>query len=105
MKAKERVYGRQELDTIDALEIAKDDKCREWLIAGILPLGSVMLLAASGGTGKSTLIYNWSLNIALRSTMEQTALQERQEPNHSKRRALGGHQREAWRDWLCRIRT
>jgi hypothetical protein len=64
-EAKERVYGRQELDTIDALEIAKDDKCREWLIAGILPLGSVMLLAASGGTGKSTLIYNWSLNIAL----------------------------------------
>jgi hypothetical protein len=42
-EAKERVYGRQELDTIDALEIAKDDKCREWLIAGILPLGSVML--------------------------------------------------------------
>ena len=64
-EGKERVYGRQELDTIDALEIAKDDKCREWLIAGILPLGSVMLLAASGGTGKSTLIYNWSLNIAL----------------------------------------
>ena len=64
-EAKERVYGRQELETIDALEIAKDDKCREWLIAGILPLGSVMLLAASGGTGKSTLIYNWSLNIAL----------------------------------------
>ena len=64
-EAKERVYGRQELETIDALEIAKDDKCREWLIAGILPLGSVMLLAASGGTGKSTLIYNWALNIAL----------------------------------------
>jgi hypothetical protein len=64
-EGKERVYGRQELDTIDALDIAKDDKCREWLIAGILPLGSVMLLAASGGTGKSTLIYNWSLNIAL----------------------------------------
>jgi hypothetical protein len=64
-EGKERVYGRQELDTIDALEIAKDDKCREWLIAGILPLGSVMLLAASGGTGKSTLIYNWSLSIAL----------------------------------------
>ena len=64
-ESKERVYGRQELDTIDALDIAKDDKCREWLIAGILPLGSVMLLAASGGTGKSTLIYNWSLNIAL----------------------------------------
>jgi hypothetical protein len=52
-EGKERVYGRQELDTIDALEIAKDDKCREWLIAGILPLGSVMLLAASGGTGKA----------------------------------------------------
>ena len=64
-EGRERVYGSQELDTIDALEIAKDDKCREWLIAGILPLGSVMLLAASGGTGKSTLIYNWALNIAL----------------------------------------
>lgn len=36
-EGRERVYGRQELDTIDALEIAKDDKCREWLIAGILP--------------------------------------------------------------------
>lgn len=64
-EARERVYGREELETIDALTIAKSDQCREWLIAGILPLGSVMLLAASGGTGKSTLIYNWSLNIAL----------------------------------------
>ena len=64
-EARERVYGREELETIDALTIAKADQCREWLIAGILPLGSVMLLAASGGTGKSTLIYNWSLNIAL----------------------------------------
>lgn len=64
-EARDRVYGREELETIDALTIANSEQCREWLIAGILPLGSVMLLAASGGTGKSTLIYNWSLNIAL----------------------------------------
>jgi len=64
-EAKTRIYGREEIETIDALTIANSEQCREWLIAGIMPLGSVMLLAASGGTGKSTLIYNWALNIAL----------------------------------------
>lgn len=63
-EAKGRIYGREEIEAIDALSIAQSDQCREWLIAGILPLGSVMLLAASGGTGKSTLIYNWALDIA-----------------------------------------
>ena len=52
-EARERVYGREEFKTIDALAIVKDDQCREWLVAGILPLGSVMLLAASGGSGKA----------------------------------------------------
>jgi hypothetical protein len=64
-EAKSRIYGREEIETIDALTIANADQCREWLIAGIMPLGSVMLLAASGGTGKSTIVYNWALNIAL----------------------------------------
>jgi hypothetical protein len=64
-EAKHRIYGREEIETIDALTIANADQCREWLIAGIMPLGSVMLLAASGGTGKSTIVYNWALNIAL----------------------------------------
>ena len=64
-EAKTRIYGREEIENIDALTIANSEQCREWLIAGIMPLGSVMLLAASGGTGKSTLIYNWALNIAL----------------------------------------
>ena len=64
-EAKSRIYGREEIETIDALAIANADQCREWLIAGIMPLGSVMLLAASGGTGKSTIVYNWALNIAL----------------------------------------
>lgn len=64
-EAKGRIYGREEIEAIDALSIAQSEQCREWLIAGILPLGSVMLLAASGGTGKSTLIYNWALDIAL----------------------------------------
>lgn len=64
-EAKGRIYGREEIETIDALTIANSDKSRDWLIAGIMPLGSVMLLAASGGTGKSTVAYNWALNIAL----------------------------------------
>jgi hypothetical protein len=64
-EAKGRIYGREEIETIDALTIAGSDKSREWLIAGIMPLGSVMLLAASGGTGKSTVAYNWALNVAL----------------------------------------
>jgi hypothetical protein len=64
-EAKARIYGKEEIETIDALTIANADQCREWLVAGILPLGSVMLLAASGGTGKSTIVYNWALRIAL----------------------------------------
>jgi len=64
-EAKSRIYGKEEIETIDALTIANSEQCREWLVAGIIPLGSVMLLAASGGTGKSTLIYNWALNVAL----------------------------------------
>ncbi|NCZ52722.1 MAG: hypothetical protein EBY81_02315 [Verrucomicrobia bacterium] len=62
---KGRIYGREEMETIDALAIAGSDKAREWLIAGIMPLGSVMLLAASGGEGKSTIAYNWALHVAL----------------------------------------
>ena len=52
-EAKTRIYGREEIETIDALTIASSDKARDWLIAGIVPLGSVMLLAAAGGTGKA----------------------------------------------------
>jgi hypothetical protein len=64
-EAKDRIYGREELESIDALSIANADKAREWLIAGIIPLGSVTLLAAGGGTGKSTVAYNWALHIGL----------------------------------------
>ena len=63
-EAKGRIYGREEIETVDALTIANADKARDWLIAGILPLGTVMLLGASGGTGKSTIAYNWALHIA-----------------------------------------
>jgi len=52
-EAKMRVYGKEEIESIDALTIASSDKTRDWLIAGIVPLGSVMLLAAAGGTGKA----------------------------------------------------
>ena len=63
--AKARVYGKEEIETVDALSIVNSDKARDWLIAGILPLGSVTLLAASGGTGKTVLLYNWALHVAL----------------------------------------
>ena len=52
-EAKGRVYGKEEIECVDALTIVNSEETREWLIAGILPLGSVMLLAASGGTGKA----------------------------------------------------
>jgi hypothetical protein len=64
-EARTRVYGKEEIESIDALTIASSDKARDWLIAGIVPLGSVTLLAAAGGTGKTTLVYNWALHIAL----------------------------------------
>jgi hypothetical protein len=61
------VHGKEEIESIDALTIASSDKARDWLIAGIVPLGSVTLLAAAGGTGKTTLLYNWALHVALGS--------------------------------------
>ncbi|MFZ9064857.1 MAG: AAA family ATPase [bacterium] len=64
-EAKTRVHGKEDIETVDALSIVNSDKVREWLIAGIVPMGSVMLLAAAGGTGKTTLVYNWALHVAL----------------------------------------
>jgi hypothetical protein len=64
-EARARVYGREEIEAVDALTIASSDAAREWLIAGIVPLGSVTLLAAEGGVGKTTMMYNWALNVAL----------------------------------------
>jgi hypothetical protein len=64
-EAKLRVHGKEEIESIDALTIASSDKARDWLIAGIVPLGSVTLLAAAGGTGKTCLLYNWALHVAL----------------------------------------
>lgn len=52
-EAKARLFGKEEIQTIDALDLVNDDSVREWLIAGIVPLGSVTLLAAQGGTGKA----------------------------------------------------
>ena len=52
-EAKLRVHGKEEIESVDALTIASSDKARDWLIAGIVPLGSVTLLAAAGGTGKA----------------------------------------------------
>ena len=64
-EAKLRVHGKEEIESVDALTIASSDKARDWLIAGIVPLGSVTLLAAQGGSGKTCLLYNWALHVAL----------------------------------------
>jgi hypothetical protein len=57
-EARARVYGKEEIESIDALAIANSDKARDWLIAGIIPLGSVTLLAAAGGTGKAQALWS-----------------------------------------------
>lgn len=64
-EANTRIHGKEELEVLDAKSIATSGDCRKWTIAGILPESSVMLLAAAPGTGKSTLLYNWILNVAL----------------------------------------
>ena len=67
-EAKARLFGKEEIETIDVLQLIDDDSVREWLIAGIVPLGSVTLLAAQGGTGKTSLVYNWALGVATGSS-------------------------------------
>lgn len=64
-EAKSRVDGKEEIEVLDAKNIAMSNDVRKWTIAGILPESSVMLLAAAPGSGKSTLVYNWAINIAL----------------------------------------
>ncbi len=66
-EAKTRVDGKEEIEVLDAKAIAMSNDVRRWTIAGILPESSVMLLAAAPGSGKSTLVYNWAMNIALGS--------------------------------------
>lgn len=54
------------LEVLDAHEmINMPTKKPRWIIPGFLPAGSVILLAADGGTGKTTLLYNLSKSIAL----------------------------------------
>jgi hypothetical protein len=67
-EARSRLFGKEEIETIDVLQLIDDDSVREWLIAGIVPLGSVTLLAAQGGTGKTSLVYNWALGVATGSS-------------------------------------
>ena len=64
-EAKSRIHGKEEMEVLDAKSIALSEDARKWTIAGILPESSVMLLAAAPGSGKSTILYNWALHIAL----------------------------------------
>lgn len=63
-EARGRITGKEEMEVLDAKQIALSEDARKWTIAGILPESSVMLLAAAPGTGKSTLLYNWALRVA-----------------------------------------
>ncbi len=63
-EAKGRLDGAEEMEVLDARNIALSEDARRWTIAGILPESSVMLLAAAPGSGKSTLLYNWVLSVA-----------------------------------------
>ena len=54
------------IQVIDAHELIHiPTKRPRWIIPGFLPAGSVILLGASGGTGKTTFCYNIAKNIAL----------------------------------------
>jgi hypothetical protein len=60
-----RKDGNGELVVVDALDILeRNTEGRKWLIAGIVPLGTTIVLAASGGAGKTTILYNFSKCIA-----------------------------------------
>lgn len=52
-EAKNRLQGKEEMEVLDAKNIALSEDARKWTIAGILPESSVMLLAAAPGSGKA----------------------------------------------------
>jgi hypothetical protein len=60
-----RKDGNGELVVVDALDILeRNTEGRKWLVAGNVPLGTTMVLAACGGSGKTSLLYNFSKCIA-----------------------------------------
>lgn len=64
--ARARRDGTEELEVVDARDILDgQDSCRKWVVPGLIPLGSVVCFAASGGTGKSSFSYNISKHVAL----------------------------------------
>jgi AAA domain len=60
-----RKDGNGDLVVIDALDLLeRNNEGRKWLVAGTIPLGTTMVLAASGGSGKTTILYNIAKCIA-----------------------------------------
>ena len=51
----------------DAYDLARSDDVNEFLIAGLVPKGTVILLGAFGGTGKTTFCYSMATAIASES--------------------------------------
>lgn len=58
-------YQQGILDVVDAHDLlAMPTKRPRWIIPGFLPAASVVLLGASGGSGKTTLCYNLAKHVA-----------------------------------------
>lgn len=51
------------IDVVDFMATKQGD--REWLIAGHIPLGAVINLCAMGGSGKTSLAYEWGKSVTL----------------------------------------
>lgn len=61
-----QAYNTSSLEVFDAHDLlTMPTKRPRWIIPGFMPCGSVILLGASGGTGKTTLCYNLAKHIAL----------------------------------------
>jgi hypothetical protein len=58
-----KVKTFEPIDIVDFM--AKKQGDREWLVAGHIPLGAVINLCAMGGSGKTSLAYEWGKSVTL----------------------------------------
>lgn len=63
--ARARKDGRQAVEVIDAHDIMDEYQKPDFLISGNLLKGVAVAIAAAGGSGKTSLCYDWAKNIAL----------------------------------------
>jgi hypothetical protein len=60
-----KVKTFEPIDVVDFMASKQGD--REWLVAGHIPLGAVINLCAMGGSGKTSLAYEWGKAISIGS--------------------------------------